>query len=190
MSSTKSFVADAGIMDEGNVKASKATSDDRCFLLRLSGSAKDKEFFRHGHSLELDDDGDQAKAASGDDTATTTQASKLLGTSCATSVQACAEVRVGFGSQLSCWRRGSGLSYVTCEESFPIEGSAMLVKAVMRTVSSMWKGVDVRLRQVKRHDEATFAVVYEDLNESVYAVSFFHGLQEASWSYTSQPVQH
>ncbi|KAL6801081.1 hypothetical protein GGI42DRAFT_325610 [Trichoderma sp. SZMC 28013] len=54
----------------------------------------------------------------------------------------------------------------------------------------MWKGVDVRLRQVKRHDEATFAVVYEDLNESVYAVSFFHGLQEASWSYTSQPVQH
>ncbi|KAJ4862324.1 metallo-peptidase family m12B reprolysin-like domain-containing protein [Trichoderma breve] len=177
VSCIKSLGADAGNIDEKNGKAIKETSDNRCSLLGLSESVDDKELFRHDNSLELDDDGDQAEGVFGaikpDDTATTTQASMLLHRSCATQARACAEVRIGFGGQISRWRRGSELSYVICEESFPTQNSAMLAKAAMRTATSMWKGIGVRFRQVERHDEATFAVVYEDSSEGVYAVSFF-----------------
>ncbi|KAL6836977.1 hypothetical protein V8C40DRAFT_279011 [Trichoderma camerunense] len=149
----KRFGAEDGNIGEGNSKACKETSNDRCSLLGLSGSVDDKELFRHDNSLELDDDGDQAEGVFGatkpDDSATITQVSKLL------------------------HKIGSKLSYVICEESFPTENSAILVKAAMRTAISMWKGIGVQFRQVDRHDQVTFAVVYEDLSEGVYAVSFF-----------------
>lgn len=177
VSSIKSLGAEGDNTDEGNGRASKETSDDRCSLLGLFGSADDKGHFHHDDSLELVDDGNQAEGVSGaikpDDTPTTTQAPKLLHKLCATQARAYAEVRVGFGDQISRWRRGSELSYVICEESFPTEESAMLVKAAMRTATSMWKGIGVRFSQVGCHDEATFAVVYEDISEGVYAVSFF-----------------
>ncbi|PKK52156.1 hypothetical protein CI102_4411 [Trichoderma harzianum] len=177
VSSIKSLGAEGDNTDEGNGRASKETSDDRCYLLGLFGSADDKGHFHHDDSLELVDDGNQAEGVSGaikpDDTPTTTQAPKLLHKLCATQARAYAEVRVGFGDQISRWRRGSELSYVICEESFPTEESAMLVKAAMRTATSMWKGIGVRFSQVGCHDEATFAVVYEDISEGVYAVSFF-----------------
>lgn len=163
-------------IDEGNAETDKETSDDE-FSLGLSGLMDDKELCRRDHGLERDDGEDQAEAVSrfikSNDTATTTQASKLPHMSCATQARACAEVRIGFGDQISRWRRDSELSYVICQESFPTEDLAILVEAAMRMAISMWKGIGVRFRQVDRHDEATFAVVYEDLSEGVYAVSFF-----------------
>ncbi|KAK4066163.1 uncharacterized protein Triagg1_8231 [Trichoderma aggressivum f. europaeum] len=177
VSSIKTLDAEDGNIDKASGKAKKGTSDDRCPLLGLFGSVDDKELFRHDSSLKLDDDGDQGEGASGDikpnDTTTTTQTFKLLHKSCATQASACAQVRIGFGGQISRWRRGSELSYVICDESFPTEDSAILVKAAMRTATSMWKDIGARFRQVERHDKATFAVVYEDLSEGVYAVSFF-----------------
>ncbi|KAL5084036.1 hypothetical protein Trisim1_012407 [Trichoderma cf. simile WF8] len=177
VSSIEGLGTDVGKIDVGNGKASKETFDDRCSLLGLSESVDSKELFRHDSTLGLDDDADQAEGVSGaikpDDTATITQASKPLHRLCATQTRACAEVRIGFGDQISRWRRDSELCYVICEESFPTEDFAVLVEAAMRTAISMWKGIGVRFRQVGRHDEATFAVVYEDLSEGVYAVSFF-----------------
>ncbi|KAK4064657.1 hypothetical protein Trihar35433_8174 [Trichoderma harzianum] len=177
VSCIKGLGADASNIDESSGKAIKETSGNKCSLLGLSGSVDDKELFRHDNILELDDDGDQAESVFGaikpDDTATTTRVSKLLHRSCATQARACAEVRIGFGGQISRWRRGSELSYVICDESFPTPDSAMLAKTAMRTATSMWKGIGVRFRQVERHDKATFAVVYEDSSEGVYAISFF-----------------
>lgn len=177
VSSIKSLGAEGDNTDEGNGKASKETSDNRCSLLGLFGSVDDKGLFNHDDSLELVDDRDQAEGVSGpskpDDTPTTTQAPKLLHNLCATQARACAEVRVGFGDQTPRWRKGSEVSYVICEESFPTEDIAMLVEVAMRAAISMWKGIGVRFRQVDRHDEATFAVVYEDLSEGAYAISFF-----------------
>ncbi|KAL6701280.1 hypothetical protein J3F84DRAFT_399072 [Trichoderma pleuroticola] len=165
VSSIKRLGAEDGNIDEGNGKANKETSDDG-FSLGLSGLMDDKELCRHDNSLELDDGEDQADGVSGaikpDDAVTTTQASKLLHKSCATQARACAEVRIG-----------SELSYVICDESFPTEDSAILVKAAMRTAISMWKGIGVQFKQVERHDKATFAVVYEDFSDGVYAISFF-----------------
>ncbi|KAL6794417.1 hypothetical protein J3E68DRAFT_437518 [Trichoderma sp. SZMC 28012] len=177
VSNIKSLGAEDCSIDEGNSRASKETSDDESSLLWLSGSMDNKELCHRVHTLELDDDGDRDKAVAGGikpfDTATTTQSSKLLHKTCATQARVCAEVRVGFGDQTPRWRRGSELSYVICEESFPTEGIAMLVKVAMRTATSSWKGIGVQFRQVNRHDEATFAIVYEDLSEGAYAVSFF-----------------
>ncbi|KAM6484991.1 hypothetical protein HDV62DRAFT_276861 [Trichoderma sp. SZMC 28011] len=177
LSNMKSFGVEDGNIDEDNSKASKKTPDDGSLLLWLSGSMDHKELCHRAHTLELDDDGDRDKAVSGAikpvGTATTIQSSKLLHKMCATQARACAEVRVGFGDQTPRWRRGSELSYVICKESFPTEDIAMLVKVAMTTATSSWKGIGVRFRQVDRHDEATFAVVYEDLSEGAYAVSFF-----------------
>ncbi|KKO96459.1 hypothetical protein THAR02_11440 [Trichoderma harzianum] len=177
VSNIKSLGAGGDNTDEGNGKASKETSDNRCSLLGLFGSVDDKELCHRAHSLKLDDDGDRDKAISGGikpvDIAATIEASKLLHKTCATQARACAEVRVGFGDQTPRWRKGSEVSYVICEESFPTEDIALLVKVAMRAAISMWKGIGVQFRQVDRHDEATFAVVHEDLSEGAYAVSFF-----------------
>lgn len=177
VSSIKSLGADTGNIDKSNGKAIKETSSDGRALLGVSVSVDGEELFRHDNSLELDDDGDQADGVSGaikpDHTATITQASKLLHKSCATQARACAEVRIGFGGQISRWRKGSELSYVICDESFPTEDSAMLVRAAMEKAISMWKGVGAQFKQVDRHDKATFAVVYEDFSDGVYAISFF-----------------
>ncbi|PNP55310.1 hypothetical protein THARTR1_04452 [Trichoderma harzianum] len=177
VSSIKSLGADASNIDKSNGEAIKGASNEKCSLLLVSRSADGKELFCNDNSFELDDDEDQAKgvfrATKPDDTTTTPQDFNLLHKSCATQSHACAEVRVGFGGQISRWRRGSELSYVVCEESFPTEDSAILVKAAMRTAIYMWKGIGVRFRQVERHDKATFAVVYEDFNDGIYAISFF-----------------
>ncbi|KAL6816451.1 hypothetical protein J3E69DRAFT_94770 [Trichoderma sp. SZMC 28015] len=177
VSSIKSLGTDAGNIGISNGKAIKEASDDKCSFLGLSGSVDDEEIFHHDNSLKLNDDGDQAEGVSWamkpDNTATATQASKVFYKSCATQARACAEVPIGFGDQTPRWRRGSELSYVICKESFLTEDIAMLVEVAMRTAISMWKDIGVLFRPVDRHDEATFAVVYEDLSEGAYAASSF-----------------
>ncbi|KAL7961093.1 hypothetical protein V8C34DRAFT_274679 [Trichoderma compactum] len=119
------------------------------------------------------DDGEKDKA--GDEAEDTWSGTKAGATNtpaarakrkCATQPHGCAAVRVGWDSQIPRWCKGSELSYLICEESFPSKDSAMAAKDAMKTAIANWKGVGAGFKEVKRYEPATVAVVYEHRQRS------------------------
>ncbi|QYS96535.1 ZnMc domain-containing protein [Trichoderma simmonsii] len=91
---------------------------------------------------------------------------------CVTQPHGFADVRVGFDREIPRWSPGSVLTYVVFLETFPSDISTK-IEAAMVTATSAWQKIGVTFRQVGRHDPATFAVVYESGNRTVYARAFF-----------------
>ncbi|PNP55313.1 hypothetical protein THARTR1_04455 [Trichoderma harzianum] len=164
-------------------------------LCLLDGPTGSEATVPYDRELMIDDEErDKAENASSGVTnlkagATNTSAAHAKRT-CLTQPHGCAEVRVGFGGEIPRWRKGSVLSYVLCEETFPPH---LPMEGAMRGATNEWQNIGATFKQVGRNDPATFAVIYEDGNPTVYASAFFpnEALRKLTvFEHTLQAAEH
>ncbi|KAL5084035.1 hypothetical protein Trisim1_012406 [Trichoderma cf. simile WF8] len=124
---------------------------------------------------EKDDAGDEViNALSGTKVGATNTAAARAKRKCATQPHGYAAVRVGWDSQILRWCKGTELTYLICEESFPSKDSAVAAKDAMKAAIARWKGEGASFKEVKRYEPAAFAVVYDHRQRSDYlAYAFF-----------------
>ncbi|KAL6794419.1 hypothetical protein J3E68DRAFT_450970 [Trichoderma sp. SZMC 28012] len=112
-----------------------------------------------GHEVET--------TSSGTRSGVTNAAAARAKRKCATQPHGCAAVRVGWDNQILRWCKGSELTYLICEESFPSKDSAMATKDAMKAAIARWKGEGASFKEVKRYESAAFAVIYEHRREVI-----------------------
>ncbi|KKP05517.1 hypothetical protein THAR02_02409 [Trichoderma harzianum] len=124
---------------------------------------------------ERDEAGDEVETiSSSTKSGVTNTAAARAKRKCATQPHGCAAVRVGWDSQILRWYKGTELTYLICEESFPSKDSAMAAKDAMKAAIARWKGEGASFKEVKRYESAAFAVIYDHRQRSDYlAYAFF-----------------
>ncbi|KAL6701277.1 hypothetical protein J3F84DRAFT_399050 [Trichoderma pleuroticola] len=175
---------DDGSIEHGDNNACNAGNAVIGHTLLLPWPTHSESLIRYDPELKIDDGekdkagdevGDEAEnASSGTKCGVTNTATARVKRKCATQPHGCAAVRVGWDSQILRWRKGSELTYLICEESFPSKDSAMAAKDGMKAAIARWKGEGASFKEVKRYEPAAFAVVYEHRQRSDYlAYAFF-----------------
>lgn len=173
-----------GNIEHGDNNACNATIGHTLLLPWLDVSAHTEDPLLYDPELKIDDGekdkvGDEVvdeaeNASSGTRAGATNKAAPRAKRKCATQPHGCAAVRVGWDSQVLRWCKGSELTYLICEESFPSKDSAVAAKDAMKAAIARWKGEGASFKEVKRYEPAAFAVVYEDRQRSDYlAYAFF-----------------
>ncbi|KAL7906239.1 hypothetical protein GGI35DRAFT_459135 [Trichoderma velutinum] len=171
---------DDGSIENGDNNACNAAIGHTLLLPWLDMPTRSESPLRYDQELKIDD-GEKGKA--GDEPGNTSSGIKISASNtaavrakrkCATQSHGCAAVRVGWDSQIRRWCKGSELTYLICEESFPTKESAMAAKDAMKAAVAKWKGEGACFKEVKRYESAVFAVVYEHRQRSDYlAYAFF-----------------
>ncbi|QYS96536.1 ZnMc domain-containing protein [Trichoderma simmonsii] len=134
--------------------------------LKIDYGEKDKSEYEAGDEVE--------NASPGTKVGVANMAAARAKRKCATQPHGCAAVRVGWDSQILRWCKGTELTYLICEESFPSKDSAIATKDAMKAAIARWKGEGASFKEVKRYEPAAFAVIYDHRQRSDYlAYAFF-----------------
>ncbi|KAK4066162.1 uncharacterized protein Triagg1_8230 [Trichoderma aggressivum f. europaeum] len=174
---------DDGNIEHGDNNACNAVIGHTMLLPWLDVPTRGEGPLRYDPVLKIDGEKDKAGDEAGDEAEKASSRTRASATNtaaprakrkCATQPHGCAAVRVGWDSQILRWFKGSELTYLICEESFPSKDSAMAAKDGMKAAITKWKGEGASFKEVKRYEPAAFAVVYDHRQRSDYlAYAFF-----------------
>lgn len=175
---------DDGNIEHGDNNACNATIGQPLLLPWPDAPTHGESLIRYDWELKIDyGEKDKVRNEAGDEVENASSGAKVGATNtaaarakrkCATQPHGCAAVRVGWDSQILRWCKGSELTYLICEESFPSKDSAMAAKDAMKAAIARWKGEGASFKEVKRYETATFAVIYDHHQRSDYlAYAFF-----------------